>query len=331
MRQFILDFPNQFKKGIESAEAADISFSGKKFSNLIICGMGGSALPAEILKILPHFKLPVIIHRSYGLPREASDESLVFISSYSGNTEETVSALNEAISKNFSIVVFSDAGEIQEIAKKENLLFVDYIKESENFQPRFALGLSFSAMLYTLSKINLVPCDIKEKLSELSKFLTQENLRFEEEGKKISEKVFGKIILTYAPHDFRGLSYIWKINFNETSKIPAFSNCFPELNHNEINGFLNLAKIADRKIIILNLLDESGDERILKRAEITADLLLQQGVETINIPLFGENPLQKIFSSILLSMWTSYYLALLYNTDPIQVKMVEDLKRKLSE
>lgn len=329
MRQFILDFPAQFEKGVSAAKAANISFSGKKFSNLVICGMGGSALPAEILKILPHLNLPVVIHRSYGLPLEANENSLIFISSYSGNTEEEISALNEAMQKKFNIVVFSEEGEIQKIAKEKNIFFVDYPKDAEGFQPRFGLGCVFSAMLSILGDINLVPCEVKEKLSALSKFLTQKNLRLEEEGKLIAEKIFGKIMIIYAPHEFRGLSYIWKINFNETSKIPAFSNCFPELNHNEMNGFLNLAKIADGKIMILNLFDEQGNERLLKRSKITADLLLKQNIETINIPLNGENPLQKIFSSVLLSMWTSYYLAKLYNTEPEEVKIVEDFKELL--
>lgn len=332
MRNFILDFPNQFEKGIKSAETADVNFDNKKFSNLVICGMGGSVLPGELIKILPHFKLPVIIYRSYGLPRETDDESLVFISSYSGDTEETVSAFHEAAQRKLSIIAFSDEqGKIQEIAKENNIFNVKYPKEAENFQPRFSLGYSFSAMMFCLSKLGIIHCDIDVKISEAKDFLNKENLNFEEYGKQLAQKIYEKIILIYAPHDFRGLSYIWKINFNETSKIPAFSNCFPELNHNEINGFVNLSKIAGEKIKILSLLDDSADERIVRQSQITAELLFKQGVETINVPIYGDSVLQKIFSSTLLSMWTSYYLALLYNTDPIPVKMVEDLKKELAK
>lgn len=335
MRQFILDFPNQFKKGIKAAEAADLnSLTARKndFQNLIICGMGGSALPGELIKILPHLNIPVFIHKSYGLPKETNNKSLVFISSYSGDTEETLSALNDALRRKLNVIAFSDEqGKIQEIAKENNIFNVKFPKEAEGFQPRFSLGYLFSAMMFCLSKLGIIHCDINVKFSEAKDFLNKENSNFEEEGKLLAQKIYEKIILIYVPYDFRGLSYIWKINFNETSKIPAFSNCFPELNHNEINGFVNLSKIADGKIKILSLLDDSADERIIKQSKITSELLLKEGVETINVRIYGDSVLQKIFSSVLLSMWTSYYLALLYNTDPIPVKMVEDFKKELAK
>lgn len=334
MRQFILDFPNQFKKGIKAAEAADLnSLTARKndFQNLIICGMGGSALPGELIKILPHLNIPVFIHKSYGLPKEAGDESFVFISSYSGDTEETVSALNEAIQRKLNIIAFSKGGILEKICFENNIAYVKYSEENKNFQPRFALGHSFSAMMLMLFRFGFLPHDPKLKLNELAENLIVQNKFLEEQGKETAEKIFGKIILIYAPYNLRTLSYIWKINFNETSKIPAFSNCFSELNHNEINGFVNISKIAKDKIKILNLLDENADKRIVRQSQITAGLLFKEGIETINIPLQGSNILQKIFSSVLLSMWTSYYLALLYNTDPIQVKMVEDLKKELAK
>lgn len=332
MRDFILNFPNQFEKGIKSAEVADIDFYGKKFTNLVICGMGGSALPGELIKILPELNIPVFIHKSYGLPREASGESLVLISSYSGDTEETISVFHESLQRKLSIIAFSDyEGKIQEIAKENNIFSVRFPKEAENFQPRFSLGYSFSAMIYCLSRLGMVHCNVSTILSEVRNFLNKENSNFEEYGKQLAKEIYEKIILIYAPHDFRGLSYIWKINFNETSKVLAFSNCFPELNHNEINGFVNFSKIAGNKIKILSLLDDNTDERIIRQSQITTELLFKQGIETINISLYGKNTLQKIFSSVLLSMWTSYYLALLYNTDPIPVKIVEELKKELAK
>lgn len=334
MRNFIFDFPKQFKKGIEVVENADISgliARKKDFQNLVICGMGGSVLSGEIIKSLPNFNLPVIIHRSYGLPREADENSLIFISSYSGNTEEATDSLNEAIKNNFNIIAFSKGGEIEKICLKEKISHIKYFDEEADFQPRFALGESFSAMMFTLFRFGLLPHNPKSKLEELAEILNGKNNFFEEQGKEIVEKIFEKIVLVYAPYDLRVLSYIWKINFNETAKIPAFANSFPELDHNEINGFVNAAKIAEDKIIILNLQDKDSLEKINKRAEITSLLLRDYGIKTIDIEISGANILDKIFSSIMLSMWTSFELALLYKTDPISVKIVEDLKMKLKD
>lgn len=330
MRQFILDFPNQFKKGIEAAEAANVRFD-KKFSNLIVCGMGGSALPAEIIKVLPHFNLPVVIHRSYGLPREANENSLIFISSYSGDTEEPISSLKEAADKNFSIVGLSAGGEVKNLCKNKEIVYVEYPEEKEGFQPRFGLGYSFSAMFKVLDNLGYLncDCDINLKIESLAAALTESQEVFEKEGKNLAGKIYDKLILIYAPNDFKSLSYIWKINFNETSKIPAFSNCFPELNHNEMTGFVNGLKILGEKICILNLKEKEGDERLLKRSEITKKLLSDKGVNSIDIKFAGKNNLEKIFSSILLSIWTSYNLALLYETDPVLVPLVEDFKKML--
>jgi len=329
MREFILDFPNQFKKGIKAAEAVNVNFYDKKFSNLVVCGMGGSALPGDIIKALPHFNLPVIVHRSYGFPREANQNSLIFISSYSGNTEETIDAFHETLKQNFNIVGFSKGGELEKLCKENNISHIKYLQENENFQPRFALGETFSAMMFTLSRFELLPHNPKSKLEELAEILNDKNNFLEEQGKEIAEKIFGKIILVYAPYELRSLSYVWKINFNETSKIPAFANSFPELNHNEMNGFVNSVKILEDKMIILNLQDKDMFDKMNKRAKITSLLLLNYGIKTIDIEISGVNILDKIFSSTILSMWTSYYLALLYKTDPISVKIAEDFKMKL--
>ncbi len=330
MRQFILDFPNQFKKGIEAAEEANVSFD-KKFANLIVCGMGGSALPAEIIKMLPRFNLPVIVHRSYGLPREASENSLIFISSYSGNTEEPIDSLNEAVSRNLSIVGFSKGGEIENLCKEKRIYHIKYPDEVEGFQPRFGLGYSFFAMLKVLDILGYINCDcaINKKMEDLATHLSESQKNFEKESKDLAERLYEKLPIIYAPHNFKALSYIWKINFNETGKIPAFSNCFPELNHNEMTGFINAFKILGEKIIILNLKEKEGDLRLLKRAEVTKELLKDKEINLIDIEFFGKNNLEKFFSSILLAMWTSYNLALLYEIDPVLVPLVEDFKKLL--
>ena len=328
MRQFILDFPNQFKKGIEAAKNAKLKCE-ENYENLIVCGMGGSALPAEILKTAPCFTAPLFIHRSYGLPKEASKKSLVFISSYSGNTEEAISAFNAAAEKNLKIIGFGRGGKLEELCSKNNIFFVKYPFEAENFQPRFALGMAFSAMLYAAHIFSFMPREPLEKLEEIKNILKEKSGAREEEGKMLAEKISGKIVLIYAPYNFKALSYIWKINFNETTKILAFANCYPELNHNEIAGFSGAEKTANCKIMVLNLLESGGDEKLLKRAEITAEVLKSKGFETIPIAVSDENYLEKYFSSIILSMWTSYYLALARAADPTTEETIEDFKTKL--
>lgn len=331
MRKFILDFPKQFQKGIEAVKnAVGVELlKNKKFDSLVVCGMGGSALPAEILRMAPCFNFPIFIHRSYGLPRAASEKSLIFISSYSGNTEEALDAFNEAQTRNLKIIGFATGGKLEELCLKNNIPFVKYPREAENFQPRFALGYAFSAMFSVIRGLNLVSCVPEKKLSEVAESLNKKMSFLEKNGKSLSKKIYKKIPVIYGPENLKYSAHFWKINFNENSKTPSFWNYLPEMNHNEMTGWLNAQKIVKNKFIVLMLNDTEADDRILKRIKATTALLKKNGIEIVRLDFEKGLPLEKIFSSIVLSLWTSYYLALLYKTDSIPVKMVEDLKKML--
>ena len=334
MKQFILDFPKQFQKGIEAVEKSDIKRKQKKISQLIVCGMGGSAHPAEFFKMLPHFNLPVIVHRSYGLPKMADEKSLFFISSYSGNTEEALDAFSEAKKRGFTMIGFAVGGKLEELCVKNNVPFVKYPKEAKGFQPRFAFGYSFGAMFYTLAKLGLTPIssdEVKKKLTELALSLNEKIARLEKIGKPLSKKIYKNIPIVYAPYNLAYLAYIWKIGFNETSKSPCFWHYFPELDHNELNGWVNAGKIVKNKFIIIILKGGEDNERVLKQIDATTALVKKKGIKVVKIDFEKGLVLEKIFSSVVLSMWTSYYLALLYKVEPEPTKMVEEFKKLMKE
>ncbi len=321
MRQVILDFPKQLEAGLELAK--DITVEGK-FRNVIVCGMGGSALPADLLATLFEPKLPFVIHKDYGLPYFVSPHSLVICVSYSGNTEETVSALSEAVEKKVPTVVIATGGKLKELATKHQLPFVEI---PSGIQPRSAVGYMFAAVTKILANHQIMS-DISADVKTTVKDLTSIQASLEKEGKVLAEKVKGRIPVVYASRQYQALAEIWKIRFNENAKIPAFYNYFPELNHNEMTGFSEVEKV-EAKFYGIFLQDHTDHPRIAKRMDLTADVLKGKKIPVSMIGATKGSVTAKVFSSLLLSDWTSYHLALLNEVDPTPVPMIEDFKRKL--
>jgi len=319
MRKVILEFPNQFKEGIERAR--EIKIEGE-FSNIIVCGMGGSALPANLLvTYLADLKFPLYIHRSYNLPLQANKKSLIICISYSGNTEETISAFEETRKRNLKTIVITTGGKLKELAETYN---TPSVLLPGGIQPRSAIGYLFSALAKVLSNSGVIK-ETSREILEAAENLNSAEL--EDKGKNLAKKLVGKIPLIYASNPFKALARIWKIKFNENSKIMAFWNYFPELNHNELVGITNL----QGKFHTLILRDKEDHPRILKRMTLTANLMREKEIEVDFVEIEGRTILEKIFNNLILSDWTSYYLAKEYKVDPEKVKLIEEFKRKMKE
>jgi len=327
MREVIINFPNQFKNIFRVENNLK---KGGDIENIIVCGVGGSTLPADILLCLSNkenYKLPpAYIHRDYGLPKEAGKKSLIICISFSGNTEETLSALEEAVKKNFRIFAIASGGKLEEICRAKNIPF---IKVPGGIQPRSAMGYLFSALAKILEKSGLNK-NIAQELPKLAADLEKNNnSEMEEKAKELAKKLINKIPLIYASGDFKCLARIWKIKFNENSKIPAFYNYFPELNHNEMVGFTNI--LENTKFYILTIRDENDNSRNLKRMSLFAEIVKTKGIETEFVDIKNGSTLFKIFSTLLFGDWVSYYLALEYKIDPTPVKIVEEFKKELEK
>lgn len=317
MKKTILEFPSQFQIGWHLAENVRVK---ERCERVIICGMGGSALPGDILRMWLKDKgviLPLLIHRDYNLPDNVSKKDLIICISYSGNTEETISSFEKARKQKLPLIAITSGGKLNSLSKANDIPFV---KIPRGYQPRTALGLQVAALMRILTNLKLIGA-AKDILS-LEKQLSPKDL--EKQGRELANKIKGKVPVIYASSDFKGVARIWKIKFNENAKRPAFFNFFPELNHNEMIGFSKT-----QKNFHLIILKNKGDHpRTKKRMQLTGDLMERRiGVDFIEIK--GKDILTKVFSSILLSDWTSYYLALQDKIDPSPVLLVEQLKKRM--
>lgn len=310
----IKSFPKQFKYEPEVVNLSEL----KKFSSFVVVGMGGSCLAAKILKDIKP-SLNIVIHPGYGLPaidKKILEESSIILSSYSGNTAEVLDAYDLTRSKGLNLAVVGVGGELLEKAKKDNAPYVQM--PDTGIQPRFALGFSFKALLKIIGEE-----DMLREASALYETLKPEDLK--EPARGLAERLVGFIPVIYSSARNFSLAYIWKIIFNETSKIPAFCNVFPELNHNELEGF-NVAKstrLLSEKFYFLILKDTEDDSRITKRMDVLAELYKDKKLKVEVIELNGENIFHKVFSSVLLVEWVAYYLAEKYGVEPEKTTMIE--------
>jgi glucose/mannose-6-phosphate isomerase len=314
----MLDLPRQIEEASELAN--NITIPGP-FDNIVILGMGGSALPGEFLSSYADLPVPLIICKEYELPKVVRSKSLVFAISYSGNTEEIVLTFREARRRGAKLVAIASGGKIEEIATREG---VPFVKVPSGIQPRAALPYLFFPVLSVLHNAKILPFPedaVKEMIVALR------NPSYMDRAKALAEKLVDKIPLVYSSQKFKAVAYKWKINFNENSKTHAFYNVFPELNHNEMVGYTKLS--GNYHTIILQ--DESDLPRVKERIKLTKNIIASKGIDTTIIEVTGNSHLARMFSALHLGDLTSYYLADLRNVDPEPVEVVEDFKKRLGK
>lgn len=318
MEEILNDFPNQVKKGI--GLCGDLAVE-EEFDKIVLCGMGGSALAGEILKcyLRQELKIPLIIIKTYSLPKFVDKKTLFIASSYSGNTEETIAAYREAIRKYIPTIAIASGGKLEELSKINKTPF---IKLPGGIQPRLSIGYSFFSLLKLFENSGFIESK-KEDTKRTEKALKKP--MFKEIAKKLAEKLKDKIPIIYASDDLSCVAYKWKIDINENSKTHAFYNIIPEMNHNELVGYTNVK--GNYHVIIIK--DDEDFERIKKRIKITKQIIKEKGIEVTEVEIKGDCFLTKLFSAIYIGDWVSYYLALEDGIDPTPVDIVEDLKRKL--
>lgn len=318
---------------IEYAEnnSYDLSLLNKKsFSNIIITGLGGSAISGDLLKnfLNEELSLPIAVNRNYNLPAFASEDTLVICSSYSGNTEETLSVLNQAIEKKCSIVLITTGGEAQMIAEKNRN---PVIKLKAGYQPRYALGISFFTLLRLFEELKLISnhSEIINQIKLLWKSKAEEYTREENIPYTIANELIGFLPIIYSVADSTySVGYRFKCQLNENSKVHAFHNEIPEMNHNEIIGWetYNEAKFP---VKVVTILDVETHPQLVKRFEFLNEIFAKNKIDVINLSSSEKKIKVRILDLIYLCDWITYYLAVVRGYDPSEIDFIHQLKNRL--
>lgn len=334
MYEWLSDFPLQVEEAVRIASRASLRVDCKSVRSIVMTGMGGSAIGGDLIRsyLSSELKVPFAVSRSYALPAYVDRNTLVVVSSYSGNTEETLSSYRDAIRRKAKVLCITTGGEVERLARKHRHAF---IKVPPGLQPRAAVGYSFFPLLIALERLGFIRSqqrDIKETLSGL-KFRSVIYRDPANPGNlplKIAGRLHGKLPIFYSVSDhFDAVNVRWRGQMAENAKQLAFGHVLPEMNHNEIVGW-NVDRKLMKKMAVVFLRDRATHPSIKVREEITARIIKSYASHVEEVWSEGRSLLARIISLVYFGDWVSYYLAILNKQNPTPVKVIEYLKEELS-
>jgi len=336
MFRVLKDFPLQVKEALKIAGKYNLkSFKTKGINNVIISGLGGSAIGGDLFRSYTQYeiKVPVTVNRNYTLPEFADKNTLVIISSYSGNTEETIAAYKQAIKAKCKIICITAGGEVKKMAKKNKHHCVII---PGGLQPRCALGYSFFTLLTVFIKLKLIS-DRKDEIKETLKILEEgreefTNLNPENNvALKVALEIRGKLPVVYSSTDVLDVVNLrWRGQISENAKILAYGNVYPEMNHNELVGW-KLNEDILKKIVVIFLKDPADNDRVKMRMDITLGIIKEYANNIVTLESNAVGKLARIFDLVYLGDWVSYYLAILNEVNPTPVEAISYLKNELEK
>jgi len=328
------DFPNQCRRALEIARSVDLRNEDYRPTFVMLTGLGGSAAGGDFAKALfdEHGAVPFSVNRDYHLPKWVGPETLVFCASYSGNTEETLSAYAGAKAAGAMVIAVTSGGKLAEMARADGYPVVTI---PGGQPPRTALGFMMVPIIVVSERLGLIPPqDYNHVFAGLDDCVTSWGLDAPYHyniAKKLAETLHGKLSVIYGLGGWQAIvANRWKGQINENAKNMTFANAFPELNHNEILGWVKAYGQGVARWVALILEDGSESEKMKARARVTTDLI--RGVcEVHNVEIHGETLLAKMMNLTLLGDYVSLYLAALNEVDPENIDSINVLKQELAQ
>ncbi|MBI2772953.1 MAG: bifunctional phosphoglucose/phosphomannose isomerase [Chloroflexi bacterium] len=328
----IKELPQQVRDAWAIAKKATIPPAYGDVRNVVVAGMGGSAIGGDLAAALVanELKVPMTVHRDYGLPAYVGRDSLVIASSYSGNTEETLSGLEDARKRGAKVIAITTGGRVAEIAKASNFPLVTFAYPA---RPRATLGYSLTLVLGVLAKIGLIhdlSADVDTALADVAKL--QERVHegaASNDAKKLAIALAGRVVFVYGAGVMGVMARRVKGQWNENAKNWAAYDVLPELDHNAVVGFPE-PPIAKQALAVLMLRSGQDLGRHRVRWGVTAELLDQAGVDHHALELPGASALSEVLQMTYFTDHVSFYVALLNGADPSPNKSIDFLKDRLS-
>ncbi len=337
MYRAIVEFPDQFRRAIEIGKAVEVKAADYKgIKNIVLCGMGGSAIGGDLVRSLLSDSLPcpMYICRNYHLPAFADDDTLVIASSYSGTTEETLTAVGEALDRKCRLFALTTGGRLGQICREHSLPMATL---PTGLQPRAALGYSFVPLMLFFRAIGLSPYDSEhfeataQLLEKRMQVFSSETPSDDNRAKQLAMQLYGRIPIIYSgPELTDAVATRMKGQICENAKMLAFANQFPEFNHNELVGWKVINPFRDYLRVVV-LRDTDDNPRVKARMDVVKAMIEKENVTVIEVESEGSNRLERMISLIQFGDFTSLYLAILNKVDPTPVKAIDFLKDELAQ
>ena len=335
MYRVIKEFPAQVRDAVRLGNSLRFTISPRGIDVIVLTGLGGSAIGGDLLRnyLADELSVPLLVNRHYTLPRFVGKRSLVIVSSYSGNTEETIAAHKEALKRGAKMLCISSDGITERLARKNR---TPLIKIPGGFQPRAALGHSFFPLLIALSKSGFV----KSKARAIAETIALLDAKAAEYANpdpstnralQLARQLHGRIGVVYCSGEhLDAINTRWRSQVAENAKSLVFGHVLPEMNHNELVGW-KVLEAPMREMMVLFLRDKGDHARVQTRLELTKSIIAEHTPHIVEVWSEGTSLLARMFSLVYLGDWVSYYLGILYHEDPTPVKVIDYLKSELGK
>ena len=336
MRSLIAAFPDHIEAAAMVVENLFLppQAGAPEISSIVITGLGGSAISGDLARAIAGnaIKHPLIVNRDYDLPPFVNASTLVIACSYSGNTEETLSAYNQAKAAGAQIVCITSGGLLAKFAAEDSFPAVSL---PGGLPPRAALGYALITLLGVLRAKGIVP-DMRDDIRETVALLRtlRENYRpgvsaIDNPAKWLATELFDKIVVVYGSSAImEAAAYRWRSQIAENAKNLAFHHALPEMNHNELVGWL-CPKSALKNISVVFLRDQEDHPQVQKRFDLTREVIKEKTLVVREIRSEGKSRLARVLSVVYLGDYTSFYMAYLNRLDPTPVDVIDAFKNKL--
>ncbi len=326
MNDYINDFTNHLEEAMEIGDASALKKSDKKFNNILICGLGGSGIGGTIVNdiVSPLASIPILTTKDYSIPNFVDENTLVIASSYSGNTEETIYALEKCQRRNTEICIITSGGKLKTIAEENNY---NHIIIPGEHPPRAMFGYAFTELFYVLNHYGIIDKSFKSDFINSITLLNSEKEDIQDKAMELAKKMYQQTPVIYVAQGFEGVAVRFRQQINENSKMLCWHHVVPEMNHNELLGWRT--NINDLAVVYFR--NKSDFDRNQIRMDINRKVISKFTNNITEVWSKGDSQIENTLYHINLGDWVSWYLSEMNNVDAIEIDVINFLKGELSK
>jgi len=326
MTGYVMDYTKHLRLAVEIGKKANFKKPNSAFHHVVVTGLGGSGIGGTIVSQLvsDNMKIPLLVNNDYGLPAYVGKDSLVIVSSYSGNTEETLSAMEIALEKGAEVACISAGGKVVELAKEKGL---NFIQIPTGIPPRGSFGLNSPQLFYVLQQYGLIDGSFEKEILDAADSIDKHEEAIKKEARVIAEVIKDSIPVVYSDAAYAGVSIRLRQQINENAKMLCWHHVFPEMNHNELVGWAG----GDKRFSVILMRTEGDHLRTQLRMNLSKAIFKKHTEKVVEMHAKGDSIIERSYYLIHLGDWMSVILADMKGVDAIEVDVIDFLKGELSK
>ena len=326
MNDYINSFTNQLQEAMSIGAGAQLKKSNKTLKNILVCGLGGSGIGGNILNdvVSSSASIPIISTKDYSIPNFVDENTLVIASSYSGNTEETIYALEKCMKRKAEVCIITSGGKLKSISEKNNF---NHIIVPGEHPPRAMFGYAFTALFYVLHHYSVIDNSFVTNFKNAIELLDKEKEDIKRKAKELAKKMYKQTPVIYVAQGFEGVAVRFRQQINENSKMLCWHHVIPEMNHNELLGWrTNVDSLA-----VVYFRNKSDFERNQVRIDINKKVISKFTSNISEVWSKGDSIIENTLYHVNIGDWVSWYLAEMNNVDAIEIDVINYLKEELAK